>query len=293
MSERDDDYEGAPENAPALWHHLLPRAAPDQHKYSRGAVLVLSGDESHSGAARLAAAAALRCGAGLVTIASPARALAINAGYLAALIVRPCEDEKDFAALLEDGRVTAAVVGPGAGVAAATAGKTLAALASRAAVVIDADAVTSFRDAPDRLFGAIQGRAAATLLTPHAGEFARLFPDLAGDASRQRQARAAAERSGAVIVLKGARTVIAAPDGRLVVNGNAPPHLATAGSGDVLCGIAAALLAGGMSGFEAAAAAVFVHGAAGERAGWGLIADDLPTAARAVLAALIAGLAAT
>lgn len=267
-------------NEPALWRGQLPRLLPDAHKYSRGAVTVLSGAVHATGAARLAAAAALRTGAGIVTIASPSEAVPVNAGYLAALVVKPSNDVASFRALLgkSDGAV---VVGPAAGVGEGTADRVLAALETGWGVVIDADAITSFADQPERLFATIRTRRGATVLTPHEGEFPRLFPDLEG--SRSSRALAAAQRSGAVVVLKGRETLIAAPDGRLVVNRGAPPDLATAGAGDVLCGVVAALLAGGMAAFDAAAAAVWIHGAAGTRAGPGLIADDLPAAIRTVM----------
>jgi hydroxyethylthiazole kinase-like uncharacterized protein yjeF len=272
------------ENAPALWRTALRRPRLEDHKYRRGQALVVSGPMTRTGAARLAAGAALRAGAGLVTLASPGDALAVNAAHLTAVMLRRVDDAAALAGALADPRFTAAALGPGLGTGEAERALVLAALASPAAVVLDADALTAFAEAPDRLFAALR-RPAAAALTPHEGEFARLFPDLGG-AERPERARAAAARAGAVVVLKGADTAIAAPDGRIAINANAPPWLATAGSGDVLTGIVAGLLAQGMPGFEAAAAGVWLHGAAGAEAGPGLIAEDLGPALRPVLGRL-------
>jgi hydroxyethylthiazole kinase-like uncharacterized protein yjeF len=178
--------------------------------------------------------------------------------------------------------MTAAALGPGLGLGTAERALVAAALAAHPALVLDADALSLWRDAPDALFAAIAVRPAPVVLTPHDGEFARIFPDLATGAKPARAAAAAA-RAGATVVLKGADTVIAAPDGRVAINGNAPAWLATAGSGDVLAGIATGFLAQGLPGFEAAAAAVWFHGAAGIEAGPGLTAEDLEPALRAVL----------
>lgn len=285
------------ENGPELWGDSVPVPALDGHKYARGHAVVLSGGPSATGAARLAARAALRAGAGLVTVASPPSAVLVNAAHLTAIMLKPVADAPALAALLADHRLNAIVLGPGAGVGPETAEKAQAALASPAAVVLDADALTSFAGAPDTLFAAIAARGAAArpvVMTPHEGEFARVFPDLAPlDAagepvSRVARARAAAARSGAVIILKGADTVIAAPDGGAAINANAPAWLATAGSGDVLAGIVAGLLAQGVEGFAAAALGVWMHGAAGTRAGPGLIAEDLPEALKPVVADLVA-----
>ncbi|MFZ0071871.1 MAG: ADP/ATP-dependent (S)-NAD(P)H-hydrate dehydratase, partial [Xanthobacteraceae bacterium] len=221
---------------------------------------------------------------GLVTIASPRDALAINAASNLAVMVRVADGAREFATLLTDRRLNAVAIGPGCGVNAQTRDMTLAALdGSRddieRAVVVDADAITSFAGEPVRLFSAIKARApAATILTPHAGEFARLFggaPDIAEVRSKLEQARRAAALSGAIIVLKGADTVITAPDRRAAINENAPPWLATAGSGDVLAGLITGLTAQGMPGFEAACAAVWLHGETARAFGPGLISEDL------------------
>ena len=277
------------ENAPGLWEaEVRPPAAAD-HKYRRGHALVVSGPMTRTGAARLAAGAALRAGAGLVTLASPGEALAVNAAHLTAVMLRRVEDAGRLAELIAEARVTCTALGPALGTGARERELVIAALAEAAANVLDADALTAFADDPETLFAAIRARAAPCVLTPHPGEFARLFPDLALDVGpRTDRARSAAARSGAALVLKGADTVIAAPDGRLAINANAPPWLATAGSGDVLAGITAGLLAQGLPGWSAACAAVWMHGAAAAEAGPGLIAEDLAPALRPVLARLYA-----
>ncbi|HJU17134.1 MAG TPA: NAD(P)H-hydrate dehydratase, partial [Stellaceae bacterium] len=216
-------------------------------------------------------------GAGLVTVAAPQAAFAIYAAALTGIIVQPVASINDFRALLADPRRNAVLIGPGAGVTAETRDKALAILGAGKRSVLDADALTVFAGDPTALFAAI---AAPCVLTPHEGEFARLFDRAGGKAER---ARRAARQSGAVILLKGADTVIAAPDGRVAINANAPPDLATAGSGDVLSGIVLGLLAQGMDAFAAAAAAAWLHGAAARRIGAGLIAEDLVTALPAVL----------
>jgi hydroxyethylthiazole kinase-like uncharacterized protein yjeF len=271
-------------NGPALWGDAFPRPDPTGHKYGRGHAVVLSGPLHRTGAARLAARAALRIGSGLVTVASPKSALLVNAAHLTAIMLAPVDTAAELAELLSDRRFTAVAIGPAAGVGGATAAKVRAALASAAHVVIDADGMTSFAESPTDLFDVIAAREADTVLTPHDGEFARLFPDL-GAGSRLDRARAAAARAGAVVVLKGPDTVIAAPDRRAAINANAEPWLATAGSGDVLAGLVAGLLAQGMPAFEAAAAAVWLHGEAGR--GPGLIAEDIAEALPAVLARLL------
>jgi len=257
------------ENDPRLWLRALPRMQQDGNKYSRGHALI-SGGYPVTGAARLAARAAARAGSGLTTIAVPEIALPIYAAALTSIMIAPLASTADFAALLADPRITAFLIGPGAGVGEQTRARTLAMLATRRATVIDADAITSFKEHRSELDRAISG---PCVLTPHEGEFARLF-ETGGD--KLARARVAAQRSGAVIVLKGRDTVIASPDGRAIINTNAPPNLATAGSGDVLAGIVLGLLAQGMEPFLASAAAVWLHGAAAALFGAGLLAEDLP-----------------
>ncbi len=273
-------------NGPALWSGDFRPPTAEGHKYGRGHAVVLSGPLHRTGAARLAAGAALRAGAGLVTLASPGSALVVNAAHLTAVMLARVDDPAALAGLLADPRHNSVALGPGLGTGEAERALVLTALASPAAVVLDADALTAFAPDPDPLFAATRARAAPTILTPHEGEFARLFPDLAGLPSKITRARAAAARSGAILALKGADSVIAAPDGRCAINANAPPWLATAGSGDVLTGITAGLVAQRLPGWEAACAAVWLHGAAGAQAGPGLVAEDLAPALRPVLANL-------
>jgi hydroxyethylthiazole kinase-like uncharacterized protein yjeF len=270
------------ENTPALWHFPWPRL--EGHKYSKGHCVVVSGGAAHTGAARLAARAALRVGAGLVSVASPPDAVAINAAHLTAIMLKPFEGAAGLAELLADKRLNALVIGPGLGVGGETRALVDAALKSGAAVVLDADALTSFQGDPEALFNRLHDRC---VLTPHAGEFERLFPGLLDEsASRIDAARAAAARAGCVVLLKGADTVIADASGKAAINANAPPTLATAGAGDVLAGLIAGLLAQHMTAFDAAACGAWLHGDAASRFGPGLIAEDLPEMLPAVLAAL-------
>jgi len=263
--------------APNLWAKSFPLPRVDGHKYARGHAVVVSGGVSSTGAARLAARGALRAGAGLVTIASPREALAVNAAASLAVMVRPVDGADELTSFLDDPRRNVVLLGPGGGVGQPMRDLVLAALKGERAVVLDADALTSFADELQALCAAIRTRGKARLMTPHEGEFSRLFKILGDEApSKLERARWAAQTTGAVVLLKGPDTVVAAPDGRAAIADNAPPWLATAGSGDVLAGIAAGCLAQGMPGFEAAAAAVWLHGEAGSAAGPGLIAEDLP-----------------
>jgi hydroxyethylthiazole kinase-like uncharacterized protein yjeF len=234
----------------------------------------------------MAARGALRGGAGLVTLASPRDALAVNATALTAVMVRPVDTAIEFAEQLSDRRYNACVIGPGAVIGERCRDFVQAALAARRALVLDADALTSFADAPGRLFESIRGTPGnQIILTPHEGEFPRLFSDLSNKhpgRSKLERVRAAAERSGAVVLLKGPDTAVAAPDGRATIAANAPPWLATAGAGDVLSGIIGGLMAQGVSAFEAASIGVWMHGEAGREAGPGLIAEDLPEVLPAV-----------
>lgn len=296
------------ENDPSLWIGSFKQPQLRNHKYDRGHAVVISGPALQTGAARLGARGALRIGAGLVTLVGNAAATAIIATQITSVMVRSVAGSTALAAFLADQRRNAVLIGPGATVGPETAEDVLTILKSSAAVVLDADALTSFAEAgepaqsdgsmgflarngralyrPETLFSAIASRQPAVVLTPHEGEFKRLFGQLPG--SKVERAREAAKRSGAVVIFKGADTVIASPDGRAIVNSNAPPWLATAGSGDVLSGFVTGLLAQRMPAFEAAAAAVWLHGAAAEKFGIGLIAEDLPDTLPAVLQQLFA-----
>ncbi len=267
-------------NAPAAWAAALPTLSAEAHKFRRGHLTVFSGSATATGAARLSAEAGLRSGAGLAVLASPADALNANAAHTTAVMVNQVEDEADLADYLSDERRTTFVLGPGFGVSKKT--RTFALALRNRRLVLDADGITAFRDEPHALFEAFGTGETRLVLTPHEGEFARLFPDVAADdaLSKIDMTIAAARRANAAVVYKGADTVIAAPDGWALVNENAPAWLATAGSGDVLAGIIGGLLAQGMPAFEAAAAGVWLHGEAGARLGEGLTADDLAAAIR-------------
>lgn len=268
------------ENGPLLWIGRLRWPELSDHKYRRGHAVVAGGARM-TGAARLAARAALRVGAGVVTVASPPEAVRIYAGYMPGVLVEALAGAGAFARLLGDARKNAVLVGPGNGVGEATRDNVLAALAAGRACVLDADALTSFEDRPEALFAALGG---SCVMTPHGGEFARLFGDRVDqEADRLTRARAAARLCGAVVLFKGGDTVIAHPDGRAVINANAPPELATAGAGDVLAGLILGLLAQGLEPFDAAAAGAWMHGAAAAEVGPGLIAEDLSEALPAVL----------
>ncbi len=270
------------ENTPARWTYPWPRA--DGHKYDRGHCVVVSGGPTATGAGRLAARGALRIGAGLVTVASPPNAVMVNAAHLTAIMLQPFDGAEGLAKLLQDKRLNSIVIGPAFGVGGETREMVMAALASGAACVLDADALTAFRDDPGALFARLHDRC---VLTPHDGEFERLFPGLREDGdSKVTAVRAAAARAGCTLLLKGGDTVIAQPDGRAVINANAPAWLATAGAGDVLAGFIAGLLAQSVMGFDAACAGAWLHGDAAFRAGPGLISEDLPEFLPESLAAL-------
>jgi hydroxyethylthiazole kinase-like uncharacterized protein yjeF len=287
-------------NRPPIWGAHFPQPRLEGHKYGRGHALVLSGPLVSTGAARLAARGALRAGAGLVTVATPQHALAAHAAALTAIMTRICDGPEDLAELLADARKNAVIMGPGLGVGAATRALVAAALAPQPAeppraIVLDADALTSFAGNALDLAAKITAFGGSVVITPHDGEFARLFAaNEAGlrahplavalaSSSKLARARAAAALLGAVVVLKGADTVVASPDGRATIACDAPPWLATAGSGDVLAGFVGGLLAQSMPAFEAANAAVWLHGAAAREFGPGLIAEDIPESLPVVL----------
>ena len=268
------------ENRPGLWR--LPDLETETHKYRRGHCIVSAG--AMAGAARLSAHAALRTGAGLVSITVTPRDMPLPAASPAAVILRPAAGLPDFRDAAGEARVSAIVIGPGAGATPQTRMRVEAALATGKPCVLDADALTAFAATPERLLAATRANGQA-VLTPHEGEFARLFPKIRG--GKLARARTAAAASGAVVLLKGPDTIIAAPDGRAAINANAPPWLGTAGSGDVLAGITGGLLAQGLPPFDAAAAGVWLHGRAAQGFGPGMIADDLPDALPCALQAAV------
>lgn len=257
------------------------------HKYTHGHALILSGGMGRTGAARLAARASLRIGAGLVTVAAPGSAMMECASQLTAVMLRKCDGAEGLAALLEDDRLNAICLGPGLGIERARELVPGALASKQRSVVLDADALMAFEDDPNVLFGMLHDRC---VLTPHAGEFRRLFSDLAdkleapaikGPAySKVDATREAAARAGCVVLFKGPDTVIAAPDGRCAINSahydRATPWLATAGSGDVLAGFITGLLARGFGPMQAAETAAWLHVECARSFGPGLIAEDLP-----------------
>lgn len=267
------------ENGPELWLPRFPWPTSASHKHARGRLIVISGDAWSTGAARLAARAGLRIGAGLVTIYANEEALAPNAAHLEAVMLKPYATDLELEQAADT--ADAAIIGPAAGVNETTLLNVLALARTGAALVIDADAITVFRDDPEELFSVLDRD---DVLTPHVGEFERLFPGVMKAApERITAARRAAEKADAVVLLKGPDTVIAAPDGRAAVNLNGSPWLATAGSGDVLAGFIGGLVSQGMESFEAACAAAWVHAEAAELHGPGLISEDLPGLTPAVL----------
>lgn len=272
------------ENGPALWNGRFPWPSPASHKHLRGRLVVVSGQQTHTGAARLSARAGLRIGAGVVTVLSPPSAVAVNAAHLEAIMLRPFDNEAQLVEAADS--ADAVVIGPAAGVTPETRANLFALAHTGAAMVVDADALTVFKDRPGDLFAALDRD---DVLTPHPGEFERLFPGLLNGAPhRVAAAREAAAKAGAILILKGADTVIAAPDGRAAVNVEDAPWLATAGSGDVLAGFVAGLIAQGMESFEAACAGAWIHAECARRYGPGLIAEDLPQLSSAVLRDLYA-----
>jgi ADP-dependent NAD(P)H-hydrate dehydratase / NAD(P)H-hydrate epimerase len=256
---------------------LVPPA--DTHKYARGSAMVFSGLALHTGASRLTAQAALTVGAGLVTLVGKSDALHEHAAHVTAIMLR----EEDAHLTFIDDQVRAVAIGPGAGISEQTRDRVLRLLHRGLPLVLDADAITSFEGSTAEFFEALHDQ---VVLTPHVGEFARTFPaiDLT---DRLTAARLAAEVSGAVVLLKGPETIVAAPDGRLAINRHASPWLATAGSGDVLAGLICGVLAQGNAAFEAACIGAWLHGDIGVRAGPGLTADGMVDWIPAVLQACL------
>ncbi|NTJ42411.1 NAD(P)H-hydrate dehydratase [Agrobacterium larrymoorei] len=267
------------ENHPALWSSFFATRDQDTHKFKRGHLTVFSGPSHATGAARMTATAGLRAGAGIVTVAAPAEAVTLLSANLTAIMVSEVETVDQLREWGEDKRHGTYVLGPGFG--DFDKARHFVSLLGDKALVLDADGITAFKDAPKKLFDIFR-KDAPRILTPHEGEFARVFPQIHADKqlSKIEKAQAASLLSNAVIVYKGADTVVAAPDGRAVVNTNAPSYLATAGSGDVLAGIAGGFLAQQIPAFEAAAAVVWLHGETANHIGPGLTAEDLASAVR-------------
>jgi NAD(P)H-hydrate epimerase len=278
-------------NSPDMWSGLIDVPDEEGHKFNRGHLIVLSGGPESTGAARLAAHAAARIGAGLVTVASPSEALLVNAVALSDIMVKSSDGVEGLRRLLDDRRRNAVVLGPGNGVGDALRDCVGLALASDRSLVLDADALTSFEgDAKGLQSLVLPAHAKKVVATPHDGEFSRLFKheaEILIQKDRLGRAQAAAKFLGIVVILKGPDCVIAAPDGRATINQNGTPWLATAGSGDVLAGIIGGLLAQGAEAYEAATAAVWLHADAGRSIGPGLLAHDLPLALRDVVSRLI------
>lgn len=268
--------------APA-WRACMESTGADRHKHARGRVAVFSGGSQSTGAARLAAAAALRAGAGVVTLCSPPSALMVNAAHLTAVMVARCDGAEEVSDRLTGLRAQAAVMGPAMGVGEQSRRVVLAGLGVGIPMVLDADALTSFEDDPEVVIRRLHGQC---VLTPHAGEFSRLFGTGRAHWNKVEQAQAAADRCGCTVLLKGPATVVATPGHTPWINRHASRWLATAGSGDVLAGIIAAGLAAGMEPHEAAAAAAWIHGDAALRLGAGLTAEDLPDTLPGVLQGL-------
>ncbi len=283
-------------NNPDIWRAEMPQQLAEMHKYEHGHAVVVGGGASSTGAARLAAAAALRAGAGLVTIAVPESARDVYASQMTSEMLRPVDDDlnkedKKFTKITENKKISSFLIGPGTGVKRATKSRVLAAAETGKSLVLDADALTIFQDDPQVLW---QARArcpgASWVLTPHAGEFARIFPEITNDSiSKLDLCRKAAEISSCIVVLKGSDTIVAAPDGRSVINTNAPPNLATAGSGDVLAGIVLAMVTRQVPAFEAACMSVWIHGEAGRLSGVGVTSEGLLNAIGAAFASACKG----
>ncbi len=267
-------------NSPELWQHLLPQPDATSNKYTRGSALIVGGYPI-TGAARLAALACARSGSGITTIACPQIALPIYASSMLSVMTKPFDSDKAFNNLINDARISAYLIGPGVGLSQETRAQAQAVLSKGTPCVLDADAIKAFTGHQAILRSTIQG---PCVITPHEGEFTHLF-DLDND--REASVIRAARQTGAIVLLKGSDTLIADPEGRLFVNENAPPTLATAGSGDVLAGILTGLLAQGIPAFEAAAAATWIHGECARLFGVGLIAEDLIEMLPTILAKLL------
>jgi hydroxyethylthiazole kinase-like uncharacterized protein yjeF len=263
-------------NHPKLWLALLPKLKASSNKYSRG-VSGIVGGYPMTGATRLSAIAAARVGSGLTSLIVPKIAFPIYASAVTSIMVKAFEDINEFDQLINDSRFSCFLIGPGAGISNNTAQQTIHLINTKKPVVVDADAISVFQDNLSALSIAMHGNC---VLTPHEGEFKRLF-EL--EESREKSTLNAAKTAGAIVILKGHKTLIASPDGLIIENNNAPFTLATGGSGDVLAGLITGLIAQGMPPFYAASAAVWIHSEAAKLFGLGLIAEDLPNMVPKVL----------
>lgn len=266
-------------NAPALWLAQFPWLTPDLNKFSRGMACIAGGQEM-TGAARLASRAAQRCGAGYIVLASPEKAATLYRVSLESVVVKGFRDTAGYSSILDDARMAACLIGPGLGQDFGCSERVLTTLRSGKPTVLDADALSLFKDSRDVLFNCLQ---AHTLMTPHEGEFSRLFPELVAEQNKLERARKAAQIAGCTVLLKGADTVIATPDGRAVICDNTPPDLAAAGTGDVLAGAITGLLSRTGDPFLSAIIGAWLHGEAARNIGVGLIAEDLPQAMKDIL----------
>ncbi|MEQ1789282.1 MAG: NAD(P)H-hydrate dehydratase [Rickettsiales bacterium] len=263
-------------NTPDLWLKHFPVPMPEGNKYDRGHAIIGGGGIASTGAAKLVASCALRSGAGLVSVACDRESLPVYAASFQAVMTKLVENKQEFVRLIEDSRVSVISLGSGAGITEKTKEFVLAVLAKNKPLLLDADAISVFASNPLLLFSAIKSSKSPCVMTPHEGEFKRLFGAFIEDNdSGLIRAKKASQLSGAVVVLKGFNTIIAAPDGRAAINHNATPYLATAGSGDALAGICVGLLAQAMPVFEAACAGVWLHSEVASRFGAGLIAEDI------------------
>jgi ADP-dependent NAD(P)H-hydrate dehydratase / NAD(P)H-hydrate epimerase len=257
------------ENTPRLWRRLFPFPDAKSHKYSRGTALIRGGDQM-TGAARLAARAAQRAGAGLVVLASPQSALSLYAEALESVIVRPCDTLDVWKEFVSDAKHPALLIGPGLKPDEKVREEVLTALKAKRPCVLDAGALMAFSNHSELLFEHLHEEC---VLTPHEGEFEKLFG--ASESERIEKITKASQKTRCTVLLKGSETLIANSKGDIIINRNAPPWLATAGSGDVLAGIILGLVAQKMPVFLATAAAAWIHGRCGEKHGIGLIAEDI------------------
>ncbi len=260
-------------NSPDYWISDFKWPAEDDHKYKRGHVLVQSGPESSTGAARLAAISALRIGAGAVTLSSSREALNVNATHLTSVMIKEINNSEEFFNFLDQKKINSLIIGPGCGVNQFTKELTLNALNYKISLILDADAISSFEEESVDFIKALEYSKADVIITPHEGEFNKIFGNLKG--SKIERTKSAAIKSKSTVILKGNDTVIASPDGEVIISDKTSPFLATAGSGDVLSGICGGLTAQGMKSFKAACAAQWIHSSIGLIAGPGLIAEDM------------------